>query len=229
MNWINAHGGKNDLKTQLDFAIDEIQNKFGDYLNNLRNAQSVKDATAYTYLQYTGGQHTGIKDTDDLYRRVSKMEAAYAKKHQELYGKSGSGDLDRRVKYAEESIFAKLGAKLPKFQEGNKLGDPLDRPTALERIPAFVEMRGRLKGNQYDGPDMYDYRYGKYDPVTKHWSSRDPLSGMILKNPKHPTFKLEQNEAHKLGYKIYRDKRDGRLYERLPEEPLEPTFEETDY
>lgn len=93
----------------------------------------------------------------------------------------------------------------------------------------FVEMQGKLKGDQYDDPDMYDYRYGKYDPEIKRWYSRDPLSGMILKNPKHPTFKLELDEAKKLGYKIYRDKRDGRLYERLPEEPLEPTFEETDY
>lgn len=35
---------------------------------------------------------------DDLYNRISKIEARYAKKHKELYGKSGSGNFDKRLK-----------------------------------------------------------------------------------------------------------------------------------
>lgn len=38
-----------------------------------------------------------------------------------MYGKSGSGNLDKRVRAAEESLFAKKGAKLPKFQWGKQL------------------------------------------------------------------------------------------------------------
>lgn len=136
-----------------------------------------------------------------------------------IFAKRGAKLPSRFDGLVEKLSFAKFGTKLPKFQEGRVLAEN----------PMFVEIQGKLKGNQYAGPDMYDYRYGKYDPTTKHWYSRDPLSGMILKNPKHPTFQLEIDEAKKLGYKIYRDKRDGRLYERLPEEPLEPTFEETNY
>lgn len=114
-NYINSHGGKNNLKTQLDFAIDEISNKYSDYLNNLKSAKSVRDATAYTYAQYVAANERNIKDNDDLYERVRKIEQRYAATHKKLYGKSGSGDFERRVEFATKMI-AKLGAKLPNMK-----------------------------------------------------------------------------------------------------------------
>ena len=69
---------------------------------------------------------------------------------------------------------------------------------------------GPLKSD-YDNPKQYyDYNTAEeipdmYDPKTKHWSSRDPRTGMILKNPKHPTFKLALEEDRKLGYTPYYD------------------------
>ncbi len=111
-NYINNNGGVNNLKTQLDFAINEIKTKYSDYLTNLQSAKSVRDATAYTYVQYVGSNQKNIKDLDDLYKRVMKLENKYASVHKELYGKSGSGSFERRVRNAEQSIYAKYGAKL---------------------------------------------------------------------------------------------------------------------
>lgn len=145
------HGGVADLKTQLDFAIDEIQNKYSDYLNNLRKAQTAKDATAYTYAQYTGANERNISSLDDLYARVSKIEAKYAKKHKEMYGKSGSGNLDRRVRAAEESIFAKKGAKLPKFQAGKDFKVSLDYKDYYEKPDDYQTVKINTIGK-------YDYR-----------------------------------------------------------------------
>lgn len=115
VNYVKSHGGQNNLKTQLDFAISEIINKYPDFLNNLRSATNVKDATAYTYTQYVAANHKNIKDLDDLYNRVRSIENKYQNTHRKLYGKTGSGNFDKRVKYAEQSLLAKLGLKLPIF------------------------------------------------------------------------------------------------------------------
>lgn len=104
VNYINNNGGKNNLKTQLDFAIDEIQNKYSDYLNNLKSSQTLKDATAYTYAQYVAANERNIKDLGDLYARVRKIEQRYANAHKQMYGKAGSGNFDRRLKHAEDSL-----------------------------------------------------------------------------------------------------------------------------
>lgn len=117
VNYIRNNGGKNNLQTQLDFAIDEIQNKYSDYLNNLRTAENVQDATAYTYTQYVGGAEKNIRDLDDLYARVRNMEQKYINAHRQIYGKAGSGNFDRRVRFATESLLAKLGTKLPDIRK----------------------------------------------------------------------------------------------------------------
>lgn len=96
----------------MDFAINEISTNYKDYLNNLRSSSNVKDATAYTYIQYVGGNQKGITDTYDLYRRVQSLENKYNKKHLEMYGKAGSGSFQRRVNNAMKCIFAKDGGIL---------------------------------------------------------------------------------------------------------------------
>lgn len=87
VKYINSHGGVANLKTQLDFAISEIKNN-PDFLNNLRNASTIEDASAYVYVQYVAAQYKGIKNTDDLYSKVKAISENYRKKHQQMYGRS---------------------------------------------------------------------------------------------------------------------------------------------
>lgn len=88
--------------------------------------------------------------------------------------------------------------------------------------------------DEYDNPDQYyDYRTVEevgdmYDPKSKHWASRDPRTGMILKNPKHPTFGMAIREDKADGYSLYIDSSTGRYYTLRPEEyaisPYKPTL-----
>jgi len=61
----------------------------------------------------------------------------------------------------------------------------------------------------------YDYESAKSaglkpDPKTKHWSSRNPQTGQMLKGRKHPTWKLGVKEDLKLGYRLV--KKNGKYY-----------------
>lgn len=88
--------------------------------------------------------------------------------------------------------------------------------------------------DEYDNPDQYyDYRTAEevgdmYDPKSKHWASRDPRTGMILKNPKHPTFGMAIREDQSSGYAPFIDSSTGRYYTLRPEEyatsPYKPTL-----
>ena len=104
VNWITSHGN-NSLKTQLDFAINEIETKFPDFLNNLRNSENVQDATAYTWMQYTGAQHKNFTKDYMYSTLIPRKEAASAAWLQKHLGRVGTqGKLERRVKYANEAL-----------------------------------------------------------------------------------------------------------------------------
>ena len=78
--------------------------------------------------------------------------------------------------------------------------------------------------DEYDNPDQYyDYKTAEevgnmYDPGTQHWASRDPRTGMILKNSKHPTFALAMQEDQSSGYTPFIDTSTGRYFTLRPEE-----------
>lgn len=78
--------------------------------------------------------------------------------------------------------------------------------------------------DEYDNPEQYyDYNTaeeagGMYDEKSKHWASRDPRTGMILKNPKHPTFALAIREDQSSGYAPFIDSSTGRYFTLRPEE-----------
>lgn len=78
--------------------------------------------------------------------------------------------------------------------------------------------------DEYDNPDQYyDYKTAEevgnmYDPGTQHWASRDPRTGMILKNSKHPTFGMAIREDQSSGYAPFIDSSTGRYYTLRPEE-----------
>lgn len=82
---------------------------------------------------------------------------------------------------------------------------------------------GPLK-SEYDNPEQYyDYNTaeevgGMYDEKSKHWASRDPRTGMILKNPKHPTFAQAIREDQSSGYAPFIDVSTSRYFTLRPEE-----------
>lgn len=78
---------------------------------------------------------------------------------------------------------------------------------------------GPLKDSYNDPEEYYDYATAReigedvmYDKRTKHWMSRDPRTGMILKNPNHPTFNKSIEVDRNLGYDVYKDIETGRYY-----------------
>ena len=63
----------------------------------------------------------------------------------------------------------------------------------------------------------YDYdtaiKGGAIQDSTKHWPSRDPNTGQILKGRKHKTWRRTVNAEFKAGFEIYKGK-DGKYYSR---------------
>ena len=53
----------------------------------------------------------------------------------------------------------------------------------------------------------------KMNPETKHWSSRVPRTGLLLKGRAHKTWDLLEKGEKKAGYTIYKNE-DGRYYSR---------------
>lgn len=89
----------------------------------------------------------------------------------------------------------------------------------LNRVIKSVKKGGILKLQQagkfdsYSDPDhYYDYQNGEYDQSTGHWYSRNPVSGLELKNPNHPTHKISQYYDHKEGLKRFKNEYTGRYY-----------------
>ena len=64
------------------------------------------------------------------------------------------------------------------------------------------KMSGIPYANLIDDPaEHYNYSVdGTYDPKTKHYSSRDPKTGLVLKGIGHPTRRSAYKEDQKLGY-----------------------------
>lgn len=91
-------------------------------------------------------------------------------------------------KKKNSTLYIKLGLKIPKYQHSGVLR------------------------NAYNDPEhYYDYSKGSYDPDTEHWSDRDPVTGMELKNPNHPTAFMRHEVEQQLGNKRYQDS-NGRYY-----------------
>lgn len=91
-------------------------------------------------------------------------------------------------KKKDPTLFARMGLKIPKYQNSGVLRDA------------------------YSDPEhYYDYSKGIYNPNTTHWSDRDPITGMELKNPNHPTAFMHHEIEQQLGNKRYQDS-NGRYY-----------------
>lgn len=89
----------------------------------------------------------------------------------------------------------------------------------LDRVIRSVKNGGILKAqygvllDSYSDPNhYYDYENGEYDEQTGHWYSRNPVSGLELKNPNHPTHKISQYYDKKEGLKRFRNVYSDRYY-----------------
>ena len=76
-----------------------------------------------------------------------------------------------------------------------------------------LRMSGIPYANLIDDPkERYDYSVDDtYNSKTKHYASRDPETGLVLKGVGHPTRRLAFNEDQKLGYDWY-EGYDGNTY-----------------
>lgn len=176
-----------------------------------------------------GKQYNSYKDSaDEIYARL--MQFRYLNK------------LDPKKKYTVEDI-KKWREKYDDTDIINRYSDEYllhllnnvaSTKSSLEKDGRKLAAYGGPLRNEYDNPDQYyDYKTAEevgnmYDPGTQHWASRDPRTGMILKNPKHPTFGMAIREDMASGYSPYIDSSTGRYFTLSPEEyttsPYKPTL-----
>lgn len=126
-----------------------------------------------------------------------------------MYGKSGSGNLDRRVRAAEESIFAKKGTKLPKFQAGKDFKVSLDykdyykqpddyQTVAVKTIGKYDYRPSEEIVDQKDLPQ--NFRVGSPYVLTEESFNKDlndrdeALVSTYFTKPKHKHIKRDQIE-----------------------------------
>ena len=117
VNWVNSHG--NSLQSQLDFAMDEIQRKYPEFLAALRTAETPEEASDYTYAMYTAANHRNV-NKNNIQSIISGIERMYDAKHKEMYGKTFNNHSDRRRKTALEVMGYKGGGIL-RTQSGKKV------------------------------------------------------------------------------------------------------------
>lgn len=110
---------------------------------------------------------------------------------------------------AGQVFFGQNGFKIPFKYEG----EPIKWDLFETQTPA-------QKG--YTTPFTYDYTYPKYydekdpgavyHPKTRHWDSRNPETGLILKHPNHPTFHKTMQGEREAGMRVYHNLGDDRYY-----------------
>ena len=166
-----------------------------------------------------GKQYNSYKDSaNEIYSRL--MQFRYLNK------------LDPTKKYSVEDI-KKWREKYDDTDIVNRytdeyllhlLNNVASTKSSLEKDGRKLAAFGGPLRDEYDNPDQYyDYRTAEevgdmYDPKSKHWASRDPRTGIILKNPKHPTFGMAIREDQSSGYAPFIDSSTGRYYTLRPEE-----------
>lgn len=176
-----------------------------------------------------GKQYNSYKDSaNEIYSRL--MQFRYLNK------------LDPTKKYSVEDI-KKWREKYDDTDIVNRytdeyllhlLNNVASTKSSLEKDGRKLAAFGGPLRDEYDNPDQYyDYKTAEevgnmYDPKSKHWASRDPRTGMILKNSKHPTFGMAIREDQSSGYAPFIDSSTGRYYTLRPEEyatsPYKPTL-----
>ena len=214
VRWTSTHG--NSLQSQLDFAADEIERKYPEYLAALRQSSNPDEASDLTYVMYTGGNYRDVSG-DRLAKAVAERDRAYGAKHIQLYGKDSNNHSARRRQATLEALTYKLGG-IVKMQNAGILKSPKSTTSLVERVPSPYQREYNLsdpprvdngfdKWYQYvsttlgldpnpDAPEHhYDYR-GYYDDLVKQGKQYEVIAPGFhfpdtYKLPGHETFSTE--------------------------------------
>lgn len=155
VNWTGTHG--NSLQSQLDFAMDEIQKKYPEFLTAIRTAETPEEASDYTYAMYIAANHKNV-NKNNILNIISNIEKRYDAKHKEMYGRTFNNHSDRRRRTALEVMGYKDGSIL-KSQKGGKVPYVnLDPTTNKQPYAQFftITKKERIPGQyvrQYDLSD----------------------------------------------------------------------------
>lgn len=204
-----------------------------------RYIQRINDTAVKVGSKDTTGR-SGFIEVNDLNDKsaIKKGVIKLTKDIVEAAIKRRSGDLNKviseldtiRNKYPnghaltkEELVNEKrqLNADSELTKLGMDLGFLLDHlahnATKKESDIVYAQKGKKMSGIPYanlidDPAEHYNYSVdGTYDPKTKHYSSRDPKTGLVLKGIGHPTRRLAYKEDQKLGYDWY-EGYDGNTY-----------------
>lgn len=180
--------------------VEALQNKYINY-SILHKNNKVTEFNKDGKVTYNLNMSRSITDNPKLFIKLNVPEEArhFLDRYDHRFLVRILNDVAFEPSINKESpndpLYAKLGLKIPKYQKA-----------------------GVLKSKYEDPKHYYDYSAGVYNSKTKHWSSRDPKTGVVLKNPNHPTFYKGILEDEKLGYELYYDARTNRYYTLKPNE-----------
>lgn len=200
--------------------------------------QNLQGAPAYGYFQFMqdGKRWNNIRDYAgvdiDTFRRSPEIQIQAAHKLAKAF-LDGFSDKDRararELGYSDSALLAGawlggVGGVRKFLHEGKNVNDKhwskdkdigVDMKSRMDEFNNMFKSGGVIKkhqwGNKIDDPDHY-YDYSMGSKEGDHWYSRNPDTGLELKNPNHPTAWMghEYDESH--GYKRYVDKYTGRYY-----------------
>ena len=137
-----------------------------------------------------------LDDPQEIYARLMQFRYALGVDPNHKFTNKEIEDLKKK----DSTLFAELGLKVPKYQNS-----------------------GVLRNAYNDPEEMYDYSAGQYDFNENHGRSRDPETGLVLKNLNHPTAFKSYDVDNNLGYKWYKSF-DGRIYSKYPWESITDPF-----
>lgn len=181
VNWTHLHG--DSLQSQLNFAIDEIQRKYPEYLAALKQASNSDEASDLTYVMYTGANHKNVTKAN-LANLVANLENKYRTKHIELYGKDSGNHSEARRKASREALSYKLGGVL-KMQNAGIIYAPFnDRSNDRQTIEFAPKERPKNYVKQFnlaDPPRIKDDGFDRWYKYVSQILQLDPDPD----NPKH--------------------------------------------
>lgn len=212
--WVASHG--RGFKSELDFAMDEIQRKYPEFWKALRSSKSLDEATGYVYTMYTGANYRNVNASNwkRLAQRVEKPYLAMARKNG--WSLDGVG-FNKRLREANAVLSCKLGGIL-KLQGGGIGGSHImlgelgsEKPQKVfdtnldkEKLDflnwySSMAREAGLSLDPYDERHHYDY-VSYYNDVVKpmglkqwhdDWIKNGMHVGDTYKLPGHETFSVE--------------------------------------
>ena len=185
--------------------------------NNFGGIKAGKDSTDY-YSSLTDEYIDGVKKrVIDKFRKFDSVSDYLDYESKYIYGNRGnfngalSGDVDhyfdvilnRKFKYATAPYYKDYLMKLRDQYFGVK----------SSKHGGILKAQHGVLLDSYSDPDhYYDYKNGEYDEQSGHWYSRNPATGLELKNPNHPTHKIGQYYDKKEGLNRFRNVYSDRYY-----------------